>query len=147
MLFIDASVVVAILAQEDDAAILMDRLEQDGGPFYVSPVVRMEATLSLTRRLAEASGKYKPATPEMMQKARGLVEQFASDLDCKDAMISGDVGSKALDAAYQYGKIMNHPAKLNMGDCFNYACARAYRTRIAYKGDDFTHTDLGWHGH
>jgi ribonuclease VapC len=31
-----------------------------------------------------------------------------------------------------------------MGDCFTYACARAYRTKIAYKGNDFTETDLGW---
>jgi ribonuclease VapC len=147
MLFIDASVVVAILAQEEDAATLIDRLELDGGPFYVSPIVRMEATLSLTRRMAEATGRDKPATPEMMEKARRLVEQFANDLDCKEAMISGDVGSKALDAAHQFGKIINHPAKLNMGDCLTYACARAYRTKIAYKGDDFVHTDLGWHGH
>ncbi len=144
MLFIDASVVVAILTHEEDADILLNRLERDGGPFYISPVVRMEATLSLTRPLAEAARKDKPATPDMMNKARGLVEQFAADLDCKEAMISGDVGSKALDAALQFGKIMNHPARLNMGDCFSYACARAYRTRIAYKGDDFSHTELGW---
>ncbi|RVG73711.1 type II toxin-antitoxin system VapC family toxin [Sinorhizobium meliloti] len=147
MLFIDASVVIAILAEEEDAPSLIDRLEQDGGPYYVSPVVRMEATVSLTRRLAEAAGRGGPATPEMIDTARRLVEQFISDLDCKEAMISGDVGSKALDAARQFGKVMNHPAKLNMGDCFTYACARAYRTRIAYKGDDFTYTDLGWHSH
>jgi hypothetical protein len=29
----------------------MDRLQRDGGPYYVSPVVRMEASLSLARRL------------------------------------------------------------------------------------------------
>ena len=147
MLFVDASVVVAILAEEEDASILIDRLGQHGGPYYVSAVVRMEATLSLTRRLAGAAGRDKPATHEMMETARRLVDQFISDLDCKEAMISGDVGSKALDAAQQYGKIMNHPAKLNMGDCFTYACARAYRTRIAFKGDDFSYTDLGWQSH
>ncbi len=147
MLLIDASVIVAILSEEDDAASLIDRLEQDGGPFYVSPVVRVEATLSLTRRLAEATGKDKPATQEMMEAARRMVDQFASDLDCKDAMISADVGNKALDAALQFGKIMNHPAKLNMGDCFAYACAKAYRTKIAYKGEDFVHTDIGWQYH
>ena len=147
MLFVDASVVVAILAEEEDASSLIDRLEQHGGPYYVSAVVRMEATLSLTRRLAGAAGRDKPATHEMMETARRLVDQFISDLDCKEAMISGDVGSKALDAAQQYGKIMNHPAKLNMGDCFTYACARAYRTRIAFKGDDFSYTDLGWQSH
>lgn len=144
MLFVDASIVVAILAEEEDASILIDRLEQHGAPYYVSAVVRMEATLSLTQRLAGVDGRDRPATPEMIDTARRLVEQFISDLDCKEAMITGDVGAKALDAAQQFGKIMNHPARLNMGDCFTYACARAYRTRIAFKGDDFSYTDLGW---
>lgn len=144
MLFVDASVVVAILAQEPDSAELMDRLEQDGGPYYVSAIVRMEATLSLARRLAEATGKDKPATPEMVEQARGLVDQFVADLAARETMISGDVGNKALDAAQRYGKIVNHPAKLNMGDCFAYACAKAYRLRLAYKGNDFTETDLAW---
>lgn len=147
MLFVDASVIVAILAQEDDAAFLIDRLGQAGGPFYVSPVVRVEATLSLTRRLAEARGKDKPATPDMMEAASRMVDQFAADLDCKDAVISADVGSRTLDAAQRYGKIMNHPAKLNMGDCFAYACAEAYGLKIAFEGDDFVHTDLGWQNH
>lgn len=142
MLFVDASVVVAILAQEPDSADLMDRLEQDGGPYYMSAIVRMEATLSLTRRRAEATGG--PATPEMFDQARGLVDQFAADLAARETMISGDVGNKALDAAQRYGKIVNHPAKLNLGDCFAYACAKSYRLRLAYKGDDFTETDLAW---
>ncbi|WP_336056151.1 PIN domain-containing protein [Nitratireductor sp. CH_MIT9313-5] len=47
MLFIDASVVVAILAGEGDAEVLMARLEREDGPFVISPVVRMEASLSL----------------------------------------------------------------------------------------------------
>jgi len=144
MLFVDASVAVAILAGEDDAGELMHRLEQHDGPFYVSPVVRMEASLSLTRRMAEATGRHRPATPDMLAKARRMVDQFFADLEAKEAMISGDVGTKALDAAQQFGKIVNHPAKLNMGDCFTYACARAYRTKIAYKGNNFTETDLGW---
>ncbi|MDX3928485.1 MAG: type II toxin-antitoxin system VapC family toxin [Shinella sp.] len=144
MLFVDASVVVGILAQEEDATILLDRLDSNEGPFYVSPIVRMEATLSLTRRMAEAAGKNKPSTPEMMDKARRAVDQFVADVGAKEAMITGDVGNKALDAAHQFGKMINHPAKLNMGDCFTYACARAYRTKIAYKGEDFAHTDLGW---
>jgi ribonuclease VapC len=144
MLFVDAPVVVAVLPQEQDAAELMDRLERDGVPYYVSTVVRMEATLSLARRLAEAIGKDKPATAQMMETARRLVDQFAADLEAREALISADVGNKALAAAQQFGKIINHPAKLNMGDCFTYACAKAYRMRIAYKGDDFGQTDLGW---
>ena len=144
MLFIDASVIVAILAGEDDAAEVMGRLERAEAPFLVSPIARMEATLSLSRRLTDAKGREQPATPEIVQRARAMVDQFVIDMEAKDAMISGDVGNKALDAAQTYGKIVNAPAKLNMGDCFAYACARAYRTKIAFKGDDFTHTDLGW---
>lgn len=144
MLFVDASVIVAILAEEEDRDALLDRLGRDPGPFYVSSVVRMEASLSLTRRKAEASGRDKPASPEMLADARRLVDQFISDLEAKEIMISGDVGTKALDAAQDFGKIVNHPAKLNMGDCFSYACARAYRTKVAYKGNDFALTDIGW---
>ncbi|WP_099868033.1 type II toxin-antitoxin system VapC family toxin [Pararhizobium haloflavum] len=144
MLFVDASVIVAILTNETDADELMARLETaiaDNRQLYVSPVVRVEAALSITRRLA---GKDKPATKEMLARARAMVDQFILDLEAKDTMITADVASKALDAAQQFGKIVNHPASLNMGDCFAYACARAYRTKIAYKGEDFTHTDLGW---
>lgn len=144
MLLIDASIIIAILAPEEDREHLLDRLQQHGGPYYVSPVVRMEATLVLARRLA---GRNKPTTHAMFDQARSHVAQFIADLECKEAMISGDVGDKALDAAYTYGGIVNHAADLNMGDCFAYACARAYRLKIAYKGNDFTHTDLAWHSH
>lgn len=142
MLFIDASVVVAILAEEPDSADLMEQLEKEGGPFFISAIVRMEATLSLTRRLAEASGKDKPATADMFDKACRLVDQFTVDLAARETTIDGEVGSLALDAAQRFGKIVNHPARLNMGDCFAYACAKANRLRLAYKGDDFSQTDM-----
>lgn len=48
----------------------------------------------------------------------------------------------ALDAYQRYGKGTGHPAKLNMGDCFAYACAKTNNARLLYKGVDFTHTDL-----
>lgn len=59
--------------------------------------------------------------------------------------MTGDIGHKALGAAQQFGKIVNQPrGKLNLGDCFGYACATVAKSRIAYKGNDFGHTDLGW---
>lgn len=144
MLFIDASVAVAIITREHDCDALMERLEEEGPPFYVSAVMRLEATLSVARRLA---GRDNPTTPEMFAAARGLVEQFIADLEARDVPVSGDIGTKAVEAAQQFGKIINHAAKLNLGDCFSYACARAYRTKVAYKGDDFVHTDIGWKTH
>lgn len=144
MLFVDASVIVAILTNEPDADALMARLEGAiavNPQLYVSPIVRVEAALSITRRLAGAD---KLATKDMLARARAMVDQFILDIEARDTMITADVAAKALDAAQQFGKIVNHPASLNMGDCFAYASARAYRTKIAFKGDDFTHTDLGW---
>jgi uncharacterized protein with PIN domain len=41
----------------------------------------------------------------------------------------------------EYGK-GRHPAALNMGDCYAYACARANRAKLLFKGKDFTKTDI-----
>ena len=48
----------------------------------------------------------------------------------------------AAEAYAQYGK-GRYPAALNMGDCFAYACAKANRAKLLFKGNDFTQTDLG----
>ena len=37
---------------------------------------------------------------------------------------------------------VGHPARLNMGDCFAYACAKRLDAPLLYKGDDFARTDL-----
>jgi ribonuclease VapC len=141
MVFIDASVAVAVITREHDADALMDRLERQGGPYYVSAIMKLEATLSIARRLA---GRDNPATPDMFSTARSLVDQFITDLEAREVPISGDIGTKTLDAAQQFGKIVNHPARLNLGDCFSHACASASGATVAYKGDDFVHTDIGW---
>jgi ribonuclease VapC len=48
----------------------------------------------------------------------------------------------AREAYRDFGKGSGHPAKLNFGDCFAYALARATGEPILFKGDDFRHTDL-----
>ena len=36
----------------------------------------------------------------------------------------------------------NHPARLNLGDCFAYALARTAGEPLLFKGDDFSRTDI-----
>jgi ribonuclease VapC len=48
----------------------------------------------------------------------------------------------ARDAHRDYGRGSGHPARLNFGDCFSYALARATGEPLLFKGDDFGHTDL-----
>lgn len=46
-------------------------------------------------------------------------------------------------AAYrEYGLGTGHPARLNFGDCFAYALAKATGEPLLFKGDDFGHTDV-----
>lgn len=48
----------------------------------------------------------------------------------------------ARDAYRRYGKGSGHPAKLNFGDCFAYALAKASGEPLLFKGRDFAHTDV-----
>ncbi|WP_352913443.1 type II toxin-antitoxin system VapC family toxin [Mesorhizobium sp. M1348] len=46
-----------------------------------------------------------------------------------------------LDAFEPFGK-RRHPARLNFGDCFAYACARHLDQPLMFKGADFPQTDI-----
>jgi ribonuclease VapC len=45
------------------------------------------------------------------------------------------------DAFVRFGK-GRHPARLNFGDCFAYALARASGEPLLFKGDHFSRTDV-----
>ena len=48
----------------------------------------------------------------------------------------------AREAYRDFGRGSGHPAKLNFGDCFAYALAKAKGEPLLFKGDDFAHTDI-----
>ncbi|HKS88182.1 MAG TPA: type II toxin-antitoxin system VapC family toxin [Stellaceae bacterium] len=48
----------------------------------------------------------------------------------------------ARQAYRDYGRGSGHPARLNFGDCFAYALARATGEPLLFKGDDFRRTDI-----
>ncbi|CDX19011.1 putative VapC ribonuclease R02377 [Mesorhizobium sp. ORS 3324] len=137
-MFIDASVIVAILAKEPGWEELLRRIAGADGPLHVSALVRLEATLALGRVTAGA----KKPTPEMLSAARDLVDTFVVEIDARNVPIDEDIGTRASDASIRYGKMVGHPADLNLGDCFAYACAKALDVPLLYKGGDFLQTDL-----
>lgn len=142
MYFVDASVIVAILKPESDAETWVTRLEQLGGPFFVSPLVRMEAMLAVTRAKAEARPPATRSLPEIMIAAAAAVDEFIDALDAHEMPITPAVGAFAKDASIRYGKVAGHPARLNMGDAFAYGCAKSAGLSLLYKGNDFAQTDL-----
>ena len=48
----------------------------------------------------------------------------------------------AREAYRDFGRGSGHQARLNFGDCFAYALAKAMNEPLLFKGDDFTRTDL-----
>ena len=48
----------------------------------------------------------------------------------------------AREAYRDFGRGSGHPAKLNFGDCFAYALAKALDEPLLFKGEDFSRTDV-----
>ena len=95
--------------------------------------------------LAAAIAREQPSgqiTRELKDEVESLVDELLQKAGAREIHITESIGKAARDASAVYGKLTGHPAKLNMGDCFAYACAKAYRVPLLYKGDDFAHTDL-----
>lgn len=139
-MFIDASAIVAILTEEDDAEILIHRLEASGTPRYVSPLAVYEAATAIARIATLRQGG--PVTERSIAQAQAAIAAFIDTVEAKEVMITADIGRKALDAHKLWSHQVRSPAQLNFGDCFAYACAKAYRVPLLYKGNDFSYTDL-----
>ena len=126
--FVDASVLVALLLGEPDAAMQATRLENTDD-LITSPVAIWEAVTALIRR-GFMPAAAREEVMSLLDVARvGIVAIDLSGLDY------------ALQAYAVYGK-GRHAANLNMGDCFAYACAKANSAALLYKGGDFSYTEL-----
>jgi ribonuclease VapC len=128
-IFADASALVAIIARESDAEAMADCLDQDDR--------RLCSALSGWETVAGLTRSYMFSVPS----ARARVRLF---LDAMDFSWVG-IGEREFDAASeayaQFGR-GRHPAGLNMGDCFAYACARTNGARLLFKGESFVRADI-----
>ena len=71
------------------------------------------------------------------------VERYCAAFDILVIPIGANEAAAALRAHMTVTARAAIPARLNMGDCFAYACATANGARLLYKGDDFSKTDIG----
>ena len=128
-MFVDASALVAIIAGEPDATQLETRLVS-AERRYASAVVAYEASLGIARSLNISVGN-----------AGSLVDDLLSQIHAAIIPITDEIGRGAIQAFERFGR-GPHPARLNMGDCFAYACAQALDVPLLFKGDDFSRTDI-----
>lgn len=120
---------IAILADEPERDRLMSELLDDPDP--IGSAMSLWETVSGLRR-SHGVG---------IDEARRRVEHMLATVAIRVVAIQGGEMALALDSYQQLGK-GRHPAALNMGDCFAYACAKTNDARLLYKGDDFSRTDL-----
>ena len=133
MIFVDASAMIAMMAGERDADALADRLEANEQ--------RLCSALSVWETIAGLCRIYTFS----VRSARARVESFVKLNDLKLVGIGERELELATQAYAEFGK-GRHPAGLNMGDCFAYACAKANRAMLLFTGDDFSKTDVNWAG-
>lgn len=128
-LFVDASALVAIIAGEPEQVDLAVQVRDDNDPLW-SAMTEWETVTALCRSYGYSS-----------EAAQREVSDVAAARPLRRVPIGGDEAALAIEAYRSYGK-GRHPAALNMGDCFAYACAKANDARLLYKGNDFVQTDL-----
>lgn len=128
-MFVDASALTAMLADELDGFELMARMRQ-AKVRVTSPVAVWEAGVAVAR----LTGK------SVKDAATGL-DQFLELTKIQMLPVPREAATLALDAFDRYGK-GRHAAQLNMGDCFAYACARHSGQPLMFKGNDFPLTDI-----
>jgi len=129
-MFLDASAIIAILTRERDGPALAARLGQTERA-YLSPIAIYEAVMGLAR-----VGNLAVADAEI------ALDRFIAETSAEIIPISAEIGRGAIKAFERFGR-GRHPARLNMGDCFAYACAEDLGLPLLFKGEDFPQTDIG----
>lgn len=95
------------------------------------------------QELAMSPVNYLEASVRLMKQNEnpGQVDELMALAQIRLVDISAEQTKFAREAYQRYGK-GNHPAKLNIGDCFAYALAKARSEPLLFKGDDFSLTDI-----
>jgi ribonuclease VapC len=130
-MYLDAAAIVAMLSEEAEAercaAALTDAVNPITSAFAV-----WEAAVALARpdKLGVALDITGP-----------LVLRFLEDrgVQVRDLPQATEAVALALDAARRF---RHGSTRLNMADCFHYACARHYRVPILSTADEFRFTDI-----
>ena len=125
-MIIDTSALLAILRVEPDARRIINAIKSSDRR-TISAATLVEAGIVAEGRAGE---------------------QGARDLDAVLARLRVDVAplteSQAMHARRAFRRFGKgrHPARLNLGDCFAYALAKATGEPLLFTGDDFSKTDI-----
>ena len=122
-MIVDASALVAILKSEPEKALFIQALADADAP-KISPVNWHVCAVRMER-----DGDF--------EKLEGFIARARIMVVPID-----EIQMRLAHQAWRtYGK-GRHAARLNLGDCFAYALAKAMGEPLLFKGGDFPHTDI-----
>ncbi len=122
-MIVDTSALIAILFNEPERRRLLTSIELVRHS-YMSAANVLEAHMVVGKR-----------------RAPDEVDLLLSELRIAVREVTLDHLTLARAAHDRFGR-GNHPAKLNFGDCFAYALAKATKLPLLFKGNDFGQTDV-----
>jgi ribonuclease VapC len=126
-MIIDTSAIIAILRDEPDASVYAHAIEH--------ALQRRISAATFVEAAALIDGSRDPVASrrfdDLLVAAQLTIEPVT------------EAQARLARAAYRdFGRGSGHPARLNFGDCFSYALAKALGEPLLFKGDDFRHTDV-----
>lgn len=121
---------VAMLADEADAATFAEKLAADGRRISAGHVI-LESSMRLATLI--------DVSPTA---ADALVTRLLREAEIEIVPINEEIAHGAVAAFERYGKGRRNRAGLNFGDCLSYACTQAHNARLLFKGADFGQTDI-----
>jgi ribonuclease VapC len=125
MMVVDASAILSIVLQEDDAEVFEAAMAR-AAEGVITAVNYWEV-------LARAHVKHGRAGIEL---AEGLMSRMNISVEVVDAYM-------ARQAVVAFERFHGRPGgRLNLGDCFAYALAAREGDGLLFKGNDFTKTDV-----
>jgi ribonuclease VapC len=123
----DTSALIAILRQEEDAAILAEAADK-AEKISVSAATWFEAAIVADRFRDPTVGR--------------RFNEICREMNLAIVPLDEAQARIAREAYRDFGKGSGHKAQLNFGDCFAYALAKSLNEPLLYKGNDFSHTDV-----
>lgn len=122
-MILDTSAIIAILQGEPEAAQFAELIES-APRVHISAATALEASIVLGR------------------SRQHLLDAFLTTAGAVVEAVDAEQLAIARGAHSRFGRGSGSPARLNYGDCFSYALAKALDAPLLFTGEDFVHTDV-----
>ena len=127
-MIVDSSALVAVIFQEPDYEVIIDKLMESSATGIGTPTL-VETGIVLDARLRKDS--------------RFLLTRMLDEFNIVEVPFGESHWRESLVAYRRFGR-GRHRANLNFGDCLSYAVARLASEPLLFVGKDFAATDLSF---